>query len=854
MLAGGDVELAKGLNVLTGETGAGKSLVVDSLALLAGARAASDADPRGRRRRSPSPASSSRDRERRRAARARRGLEADGDELVVRREIGREGQEPGLRRRPAGDAPAAAGARAAPAAHPRPARRARRWSSPGLQRRWLDRAGGGEGEALLARVEVAYAATSRPRRAAGALARRRAASAPERIDLLRFQARRDRRRAAASPARRRTLRRDARPAAPSRGDRRAPWARPSRALYEDDGAVVRAARRSAAPSWRRSPPGSRPPPRRCAELDELRSRAAEELARALASPARRRRRRRARAARRGRGAAGAARAAASASTAARAAELLARRDRMRGASSRELDASDEDRAALERRHGARARGATAPRRWSSSRGARAVGEASSRRGCRRELADLALGRRALRGRPRARAGAPGARSSSTARRSSSAPHGFDQVVFRLRAQPGRAAAAAGAHRLGRRAVARLAGAPARGARRRGRRRSRRWSSTRSTPASAAPRGRRSARSCGGSRGAARSSPSPTCRRWRASPTPPPGRARRCAAAAPSPRSKRSTRAGPRRGGGAHALRREGDRGCRSRTPRRCVAGRPSGSGDDERRRAARPGLDVSRRPGDRRRRARRGASSPFRPSRATASASIRATPPASKRSFRFKGRERGKALPVVVASADAFHGLGVDRGSLRCYGLRRAGRPRSPSSLPICAGRCRPRRGERSLAVVSGARRRCARSSRRSDRPLTATSANPSGEPADARSRRRPRLARSGTDSTRRGGRRTSAGGPPSTLVELVGGVPKVLRQGSYLSRLANDPSRQAVGGVAALLACGLGVGFGRWRSPADVEPPSLPVGEVQAGQHGYGDLGLRRQRAASGSRSRCSA
>ena len=42
VLAGGEIELGPGLNVLTGETGAGKSLVVDSLALLAGARAAGD--------------------------------------------------------------------------------------------------------------------------------------------------------------------------------------------------------------------------------------------------------------------------------------------------------------------------------------------------------------------------------------------------------------------------------------------------------------------------------------------------------------------------------------------------------------------------------------------------------------------------------------------------------------------------------------------------------------------------------------------------------------------------------------------------------------------------------------------
>ena len=36
------IEFGPGLNVLTGETGAGKSIVVDSLALLAGARAASE--------------------------------------------------------------------------------------------------------------------------------------------------------------------------------------------------------------------------------------------------------------------------------------------------------------------------------------------------------------------------------------------------------------------------------------------------------------------------------------------------------------------------------------------------------------------------------------------------------------------------------------------------------------------------------------------------------------------------------------------------------------------------------------------------------------------------------------------
>ena len=42
VLADVEVEFGAGLNVLTGETGAGKSIVVDSLALLAGARASSE--------------------------------------------------------------------------------------------------------------------------------------------------------------------------------------------------------------------------------------------------------------------------------------------------------------------------------------------------------------------------------------------------------------------------------------------------------------------------------------------------------------------------------------------------------------------------------------------------------------------------------------------------------------------------------------------------------------------------------------------------------------------------------------------------------------------------------------------
>ena len=76
-----------GLNVLTGETGSGKSIVVDSLALLLGSRASADAVRSGARRarvsgrfevpRSPAA----------RARLAESGIEAEGDELIVERQV-----------------------------------------------------------------------------------------------------------------------------------------------------------------------------------------------------------------------------------------------------------------------------------------------------------------------------------------------------------------------------------------------------------------------------------------------------------------------------------------------------------------------------------------------------------------------------------------------------------------------------------------------------------------------------------------------------------------------------------------------------------------------------------------------
>lgn len=185
VLAGGEVELGPGLNVLTGETGAGKSLVVDSLALLGGARAASDLVREGAETLTVSgvfalPAEV-------RARLAEAGLEADGDELVVRREIGREGRN----RVFLNDQPATLRllAELAPSLlriHGQ--REEMGLADPELQRAWLDRAGGDEAPPLAAEVAERHA---RWRALAGRLERVAGDERLrlERLDLLRFQAR-----------------------------------------------------------------------------------------------------------------------------------------------------------------------------------------------------------------------------------------------------------------------------------------------------------------------------------------------------------------------------------------------------------------------------------------------------------------------------------------------------------------------------------------------------------------------------------------------------------------------------------------------------------------------------------------
>jgi DNA repair protein RecN (Recombination protein N) len=187
VLAGASVEFGPGLNVLTGETGAGKSIVVDSLSLLGGARAASDLVRAGAeqlavtgvfRLQGPGAAAVA-------ALLAGAGVEADGGEVVVRREIGREGRnrvflndQPVTLRLLAELAPQLLRIHGQ--------REELGLAVPDLQRAWLDRSGGEEAAGLLAAVERTHglwsALATRLERLRGD-ARLRS----ERLDLLRFQ-------------------------------------------------------------------------------------------------------------------------------------------------------------------------------------------------------------------------------------------------------------------------------------------------------------------------------------------------------------------------------------------------------------------------------------------------------------------------------------------------------------------------------------------------------------------------------------------------------------------------------------------------------------------------------------------
>src|SRR5689334_23367040 len=84
------MELGAGLTVITGETGAGKSILVDALALLAGGRGSSDLVRRGAERLSVSGEFDADARAR--ALLSEAGLPAAGEIILVRRELGADGR------------------------------------------------------------------------------------------------------------------------------------------------------------------------------------------------------------------------------------------------------------------------------------------------------------------------------------------------------------------------------------------------------------------------------------------------------------------------------------------------------------------------------------------------------------------------------------------------------------------------------------------------------------------------------------------------------------------------------------------------------------------------------------------
>ena len=185
VLAEASVELGAGFNVLSGETGAGKSIVVDSLSLLAGARASTEMVRTGAEALTVSGVFEP-EGEGWRSVLEEAGLEAEGDEVLVRREIGRSGRnrvfvndQPTTLRLLSDLAPYLLRIHGQ--------RDELGLIEPDLQRAMLDRSGGPDAQPLLDRVAAAFEQhtrlAERLERLSGDDRVRR-----ERIDLLRFQA------------------------------------------------------------------------------------------------------------------------------------------------------------------------------------------------------------------------------------------------------------------------------------------------------------------------------------------------------------------------------------------------------------------------------------------------------------------------------------------------------------------------------------------------------------------------------------------------------------------------------------------------------------------------------------------
>ncbi|MDX1999393.1 MAG: DNA repair protein RecN [Thermoanaerobaculia bacterium] len=184
VLESATVTFGAGFNVLSGETGAGKSIVVDSLALLAGARASAELIRTGADALAVTgvfePAGDAW-----RAVLVEAGLDAPDGELLVRREIHRSGRN----RVFLNDEPATLRLLADLGPHLLRIHGQREelgLVQPDLQRAWLDRSGGREAAPLRSRVAAAHARFVALHERLQALAGGERTRL-ERLDFLRFQ-------------------------------------------------------------------------------------------------------------------------------------------------------------------------------------------------------------------------------------------------------------------------------------------------------------------------------------------------------------------------------------------------------------------------------------------------------------------------------------------------------------------------------------------------------------------------------------------------------------------------------------------------------------------------------------------
>ena len=185
VLAGAAVEFGGGLNVLTGETGAGKSIVVDSLNLLIGGRASSDLIRTGADTLTVSGVFEPEGNDWRGVLEAA-GLEAEGEQLLIRREVSRNGRNRAF----VNDQPATLRVlnELAPLLLRIHGQRDELGLiSPELQRSWLDRSGGAEAQPLLERTAQAYQQVARLGERLATLTGDQQVR-HQRLDLLRFQA------------------------------------------------------------------------------------------------------------------------------------------------------------------------------------------------------------------------------------------------------------------------------------------------------------------------------------------------------------------------------------------------------------------------------------------------------------------------------------------------------------------------------------------------------------------------------------------------------------------------------------------------------------------------------------------